>query len=132
MGTHNPCNPHTAGRNLNDNLTSSFLKDYPVTEAGYFGRAGNSSSVREILSANVYATARDFADRISKGCVSKKDISHGWIATLADGTRITYRVVTSSKGSPAVDINIKKGSYKGKVKTQKIHFTSDKTNGGKK
>ena len=132
MGTYNPGNPHNAGKTFNDNLTSSFLKDYPVTKAGYFGKAGNSTSVREIKSSDAYATAQDFADRISKGSVSTKNITHGWVATLADGTRITYRVVTSSEGSPAVDINIEKGSYKGKVKTQKIHFVTVKNKEGKK
>ncbi len=132
MGTYNPSNPHNAGKTFNDNLTSSFLKDYPVTKAGYFGKAGNSTSVREIQSSDVYATAQDFADRISKGSVFTKNITHGWVATLADGTRITYRVVTSSEGSPAVDINIEKGIYKGKVKTQKIHFVTDKNKEGKK
>ena len=126
MGTYNPGNPHNAGKTFNDNLTSSFLKDYPVTKAGYFGKAGNSTSIREIQSADAYTTAQDFADRISEGSVSTKNITHGWVATLADGTRITYRVVTSSEGSPAVDINIEKGSYKGKVKTQKIHFVTEK------
>lgn len=132
MGTYNPGNPHNAGKTFNDNLTSSFLKDYPITKAEYFGKAGNLSSVREIQSADAYATVQDFADRISKGSTATKSIAHGWVATLADGTRITYRVVTSSKGSPAIDINIEKGSYKGEVKTQKIHFITDKHKEGRK
>lgn len=41
---------------------------------------------------------------------------------MSDGTVITMREVSSSDGSPAVDINISRGSGSGSIKGQKIHF----------
>lgn len=126
MGTHNLGSPHITGKTLSDNLTSSFLNDYPVTRAGYFGEVGSNSKVRIIYSDNVYITAKDFYERVGKGAISTRKIPHGKVSALADGTIITYRAITSSEGSPAININIKKGSYKGRVKTQKIHFVTNK------
>lgn len=122
MGNPRLASPHVSGNTLSDNLSSDFLHDYPVTESGYFGKAGTSSRVREIHTKDAYATANDFYNRISQGAVSIETIPNGSIATLVDGTKITYRVVTSSEGSPAININIKKSDYTGKVKSQKIHF----------
>lgn len=45
---------------------------------------------------------------------------------MVDGTIITFRPISSSDGSPAVDINIKGSDNHGKLKAQKIHFTEVK------
>lgn len=45
---------------------------------------------------------------------------------MSDGTIITYREVSSSDASPAVDINIKKSTNPSGVKSQKIHFIKKK------
>lgn len=49
----------------------------------------------------------------------------GTIAKLADGTIVSYRKVSSSDGTPAVDINIKNSKESGGVKQQKIHFVKE-------
>lgn len=46
----------------------------------------------------------------------------GTIAKLADGTIVSYRKVSSSDGTPAVDINIKNSKESGGVKQQKNTF----------
>ena len=45
---------------------------------------------------------------------------------LKDGTIITYREITSTKDSPAVEINIKQSNDSGGIKNQKIHFEGKK------
>ena len=40
-------------------------------------------------------------------------------------TIVSYRKVSSSDGTPAVDINIKKSKESGGVKQQKIHFVKE-------
>ena len=47
------------------------------------------------------------------------------ITHMADGTVITMRKVSSSDGTPAVDINIEKSRGSGGVKSQKIHFVKE-------
>ena len=41
---------------------------------------------------------------------------------MADGTIVTWREVSHSDGSSAVDINIKYSNNSGGLKRQKIHF----------
>ena len=43
---------------------------------------------------------------------------------FADGTTITYRVITSTKGSKAVDIKVVSKS-EGGISAQKIHFVKE-------
>ena len=51
----------------------------------------------------------------------------GYRVSMKDGSIITYREVSSSDGSPAVDINITSSSDDtGGVRTQKIHFVRKK------
>lgn len=45
------------------------------------------------------------------------------MSTLRDGTTVSIREVSSSDGSPAVEIRI---SSPGRVKTQKINFVKEK------
>ena len=47
----------------------------------------------------------------------------GTVTKLDDGTRITYRVLTSSESSPAVDINVKRANTN--INGQKIHFIKE-------
>jgi hypothetical protein len=39
-----------------------------------------------------------------------------------DGTILSYREVSTSDGTPAVEINIRGSSAHGEIKYQKIHF----------
>lgn len=45
---------------------------------------------------------------------------------MEDGTVFTMREVSTSDGSPAVTINIRKSTDSGGVKEQKIHFVMKK------
>ena len=45
---------------------------------------------------------------------------------LADGSIISWRDVSSSDGTPAVEINIEQSTSNGGVKQQKIHFVKEK------
>jgi hypothetical protein len=112
------------GNSISDNLPD-VTKDYPLTN-GLFGKQGNSSrdNTRHIDSDDPISTSKDFYDRISQGSTeSTLSNGKGVSAKLSDGTIITYRKVSSSDGSPVVDINIRKSSNSGGVKQQKIHFT---------
>ncbi|MDD7281664.1 MAG: hypothetical protein PUH10_06710 [Erysipelotrichaceae bacterium] len=60
------------------------------------------------------------------GIESKINGGKSKITQMSDGTIITYREVSSSDGSPAVDINIKKSTNPSGVKSQKIHFIKKK------
>lgn len=98
------------------NLEEKFLKN----SSGYFGKRGASSKVRIIESNNQYKTAQEFWDILSKGGNIQVLLNkHGLIVYFHDGCYATYRVITSTKGSPAIEINIK--NYDN-VKSQKIHF----------
>lgn len=114
---------------LGDNL-SSVKSDYKLSKGGYFGTKGKSSdnSVRNIKSEDPKATAKDFYDKITYGGIEKPIIDKktgdtiGKTTTLKDGSVVSWREVSSSDGSPAVEINIKKSSDSTGVKGQKIHF----------
>ena len=63
-----------------------------------------------------------FFDKITKGI--KKELLYnkkGFKAVFDDGSVIVYRPITSTKDSPAVNINITK-IIDGGITTQKIHF----------
>ncbi len=45
---------------------------------------------------------------------------------MKDGTVISYRKITSSSNSPAVEIRFRKLDSKYGIKDQKIHFVQDK------
>ena len=91
---------------------------------GYFGDKGTSSGlVRNIKSDDPIKTARDFYDKAAHGGL-EFEVSNGKgvFTKMLDGSIISFRKVSSSDGSPAVDINIKKSSNHGGIKQQKIHF----------
>lgn len=46
----------------------------------------------------------------------------GVYCKMRDGTIISYREISSSDGSPAVEINIKQSTDHADIKYQKIHF----------
>ena len=59
-------------------------------------------------------SAKKFFNKLSKGYISEETISKG--KGMPNGDTLTYRPVSSSDGSPAVEINSKPFGY------QKIHF----------
>lgn len=114
---------HSVKENL-DSLSSKF--DY---NNGFFGTPGNnnSKSVRHIASEDPSATAKEFYDTAAHGGIeqtiyAKDGTVKGFKCDMADGTVITWRNVSNSDGSPAVDINIQKSNDAGGIKQQKIHF----------
>lgn len=56
--------------------------------------------------------------------VESKKLSNGKgkVTKMRDGSIISYRPISSSDGSPAIDINIRKSRNSGGIKQQKIHF----------
>ena len=63
------------------------------------------------------ATATMFAGIASRGFVTEVVNDKGYRRALADGTIVGLRIVTSSEGIPAVDLNIV-----GENHVRKIHF----------
>ena len=111
--------------NINDNI-KKLDKKFQKTKSGYFGESGKSSKVRVIKSNNQYKTAQEFWKILSKGGYIKiLPNKHGLLVNFSDDSYATYRVKTSTKGSPAIEINIKNSSD---TKSQKIHFISKGVN----
>ena len=113
---------HSISENL-PNLTPR----YTLTN-GYFGIRGDSTreKIRHIESKDPIFTSNDFYNKLTHGATEKKmSNGKGTIAKLADGTIVSYRKVSSSDGTPAVDINIKNSKESGGVKQQKIHFVKE-------
>lgn len=106
-------NTHT----LADNLPI-VEKQYPLSKAGYFGEKGKN--VRIIESRDPINTSQDFYSKIGKGGeLLILPNGKGTMTLLSDGTRIVHRLITSTKGSPAVEITVNGCNV---VKNQKIHF----------
>lgn len=107
------------------------LKEKYSYNDGYFGDKGNNkknNKVRHIESSNPSRTAKDFYDSLTHGGKEEPIYDKrtgeriGKKTTLADGSIVSWREVSSSDGSPAVDINIEYSSDSGGIKQQKIHF----------
>lgn len=112
-------------RSLDQNIGST-ISSYPLTN-GYFGIKGSSFGIREIHSRNHEETAKDFFNKIAKGGIlDLQTIKGGVVSRLKDGTVISYRKITSSNNSPAVEIRFRKLNSKYGVNDQKIHFVQDK------
>ncbi|MGI5971173.1 MAG: hypothetical protein ACOX7P_05550, partial [Oscillospiraceae bacterium] len=109
-----------------DSTTQSIISEegtrstskFKPNDNGYFGNVGQSGSskVRNMPGGN--QTAQEFFDDITKGYKTEIDLGNGKkLRILDDGTAVTYRPVSHSDGTPAVDIN-GESTYK----QQKIHF----------
>lgn len=111
---------------LQENL-SKLAKNYTYSN-GYFGTKGAGRSfVRNIKDKDPLQAARDFYNKASYGGIEKNlPNGKGLYTKLKDGTILSFREVSSSDGTPAVEINIKKSTTSGGVKYQKIHFTKEK------
>lgn len=116
---------------LRDNV-GNVASEYPLKD-GYFGKRGDGGSgVRHIEADDPVKEANKFYKAIAKGGFEKPlKNGKGVATTLADGTVITKREVSSSDGSPAVDINIKESGDPAGVKDQKIHFVRRNNEGSK-
>lgn len=114
-----------AYKNASDNLSrvSSIYKYHN----GYFGERGNKNFIRVISCTFPNKSASEFFSIISEGgAITKSSNGKAVIATMADGTVISYRTITKTLNSPAVEINIRYSSNSGSLKYQKIHFVEKK------
>lgn len=108
-----------------DNNIYYTSKEYGLSASGYFGEKGKkgaASWIRQVFTKNPVAEAGRFYDLLSDGG-SEKPLSngHGFVTTMPDGSKITIRIKTSSKDSPAVDVKLE--DFHQGIKThQKIHF----------
>lgn len=107
---------------FSDNVPT--LKEKHSFSNGYFGEKGQGRNfTRNIASEDPVSAAKDFFDTAAYGgVVSKMNNGKGETVKMKDGTIISYREVSSSDGSPAVDINVLKSTADLDVKYQKIHF----------
>jgi len=113
---------HTIGENV-----GALRERFAFNEnTGYFGVRGKSGkgNIRNIASDNPAQTAKSFYDIAGNGGIEEKlSNGKGFRVSMKDGSIITYREVSSSDGSPAVDIHIiSESDDTGGVRTQKIHF----------
>ncbi|KKO54058.1 hypothetical protein [Paenibacillus sp. DMB20] len=91
---------------------------FTPNENGYYGTVGQSGSTKVRNLAGGDKAAREFFEEKTQGFKTEKDLSDGKVLRIMeDGTVITFRSVSHSDGTPAVDIN--GGST---FKQQKIHF----------
>lgn len=112
-------------RSLFENI-DSVIAYYPIFD-GYFGTKGKSRGVREIHSRDHEAAAKDFFNKIARGGVlDLRTISGGVVSRLKDGSIVSYRKITKSVNSPAVEIRFRHAETKFGIKDQKIHFVKDK------
>ena len=96
----------------------SVAKEYNLGIDGFFGEKGKN--VRILKSDDPIKTSADFYKRIGNG--GKQSVlpnGKGVQTIFDDGSRVVYRIKTSTPDSPAVDISI--SIYSG-IRNQKIHF----------
>ncbi len=107
---------------ITENLPS-LIKEYDYRN-GYFGEKGKGTNyTRNISSDDPIKTAKEFYDKAAHGGIERKmENGKGLYTKMQDGSILSYREVSSSDGSPAVEINIKESTSHGDIKYQKIHF----------
>ena len=111
---------HFKNRTIDDNA-DNMKKDYPLSPSGYFGEKGKNARI--IKTSTPEATSTDFYNKLGEGGKTEPLANgHGTRTTLPDGSIIVHRLITSTPGSPAVDIKVIGNS---KVKSQKIHFVRE-------
>lgn len=103
--------------NITDNAKALAAR-YGLTTHGYFGSKGKNCRI--ITTGTPVATSTHFYHQIGKGGTTiPLSNGKGTMTVLGDGTRIVHRLITSTPGSPAVEISISGSSL---IKDQKIHF----------
>ena len=115
-------------RSISQNIPRTSVK-YKYSE----GRFGDSSPhtgnhTRNISSSDPLSTAKDFYDLISYGGKEIIYSNNLKVTSMSDGTKISMREVSSSDGTPVVEVNIKYSNDTSGIKNQKIHFIKEKSN----
>ena len=112
---------HYAPRSSVDLNAKRMSSDYPLTSSGYFGEKGKNARI--IKTPTPERTSSDFYLRLGLGGKTEPlKNGHGTRTTLDDGTIIVHRLITSTSGSPAVDIKV---IHAKTVKSQKVHFVKE-------
>lgn len=108
-------------REIGENI-SSLVQKYHY-EDGMFGQRGSRTYFRVITAEDPLKEANYFYQQLSKGGV-ERSVKNGKvrISVMSDGSEVSIREVTSTEGSPAVEISIRRSINPGGLKTQKIHF----------
>ena len=109
---------------LRENLPE-VSKSYTPSEEGYYGKVGKAGvdEIRQIDVDDVLAESKKFYDTIAYGGIETPlPKGNGFRTDLKDGTIIVYREITSTEGSPAVEINVNKSNDNCGLKFHKIHF----------
>jgi hypothetical protein len=100
---------------------NALKEKYPMNN-GKFGKIGKNCQI--IVTDTPQTTGKDFFDQLTKGMKTREIIKgKGWFAKSEDGIYITYRYVTTTPNSPALEINTK-GANNPLLRKQKIHFTT--------
>lgn len=98
-------------------------------ENGRFGVSSPSTGnkTRNIASPDPVGTAKDFYDRIALGGI-EQSFNGGKlkVTRMADGTHVSWRLISHSDGTPVVEINIDHSTHTGGIKDQKIHFVEER------
>lgn len=94
---------------------------FRMTEAGNFGVDGKSKGVRCIYSPDPMADSLELFERLGRGAKDDSDfmVEGGTRRHLRGGSMIIHRSVTSTPGSPTVEI---RPCGTDRVQKQKIHF----------
>lgn len=111
------------GRTLLDNIPKT-TQAFPLTPDGLFGTLGYNSGIRHIASVDPVATSTRFYGLLSEGGEVLRQSEKIVVKRMGDDAFVTWRLVSSSDGSPAVDINMSR-VVGGIVRTHKIHFTKE-------
>lgn len=98
-------------------------------ENGRFGVSSSSTgnNTRNIVAADPVSTAKDFYNKIALGGI-EQSYNNGnlKVTRMADGTYVTWRLISRSDGTSVVDINIDHSTNTSGIKKQKIHFVEEK------
>ena len=107
--------------NMNENV-SLLPEKFAPNEYGNFGKPGKNCRV--IKCEDPVSESSEFYEIIGQGGeVRTIPGREGTITKLDDRSQITYRVITTTEDSPAVEINVKKVDTN--INGQKIHFIKE-------
>ena len=110
-----------------DENASKLVGKFAPNKHGNFGRPGKNTRIIEC--GDPISESTSFYEQIGKGGeISDLPRGNGTSTRLDDGTIITYRVVTSTTDSPAVQINVRNVEANITINNQKIHFIKENAN----
>lgn len=115
----------SSGTSSIDENASKMVGKFAPNEYGNFGRPGKNTRIIEC--DDPISESVSFYEQIGKGGeIRRIPGKEGTITRLDDRSEITYRVITKTENSPAVEINVKKSNTS--INGQKIHFIKENRN----